>query len=127
MTEFLKVASVNDLPIDSVRVVQAGTNKIALCHSADGFYAVADLCTHDNGPLGEGELCDGQIECPRHGARFDIKTGQALCLPAVLPVPTYQVELRGQEVWVATTACPPASSKGASCQNSALTEVKGTP
>lgn len=104
MTDFVKVANVEDVPENTVKVVEAAGTKIALCHSEGGFYAVADLCTHDNGPLGEGELWDGQIECPRHGARFDIKSGKALCLPAVLPVPTYKVELRGNEIWVATTS-----------------------
>lgn len=104
MSEFFKVAKQSDIPEGTVKVVEAGGQHIALCHGGDGFYALADLCTHDNGPLGEGELIDGQeIECPRHGARFDIKTGQALCLPAIVAVPTYKVELRGDEVWVGST------------------------
>ncbi len=98
--EFVKVASVADIANNSVKVIEANGKRIALCHAEGEFFAIADLCTHDNGPLGEGELSDHQVECPRHGARFDIRTGKALCLPAILPVPTYKVEVRQDEVFI---------------------------
>ncbi len=99
--KFLKVASVADVPEGSVQVVTAAGRRIALCNYNGEFFAVDDLCTHDNGPLGEGELVDaGQVECPRHGARFDVRTGKAMCLPAVRPVNTYPVEIRQGEVWL---------------------------
>jgi len=104
MTEFVKAASKNEIPDNGVKVVEISGQRIALCHSQGGFYAIADLCSHDNAPLDQGELCEGEIECPRHGARFDIKTGKALCLPAVLPVPTYPVEVRGEEIWIGSKA-----------------------
>lgn len=101
MTEkFIKVASVADFANNSVKVIEANGKRIALCHAEGEFFAIADLCTHDNGPLGEGELSDHQVECPRHGARFDIRSGKALCLPAILPVPTYKVEVRQDEVFI---------------------------
>jgi 3-phenylpropionate/trans-cinnamate dioxygenase ferredoxin subunit len=59
-----------------------------------------DLCTHDGGPLAEGVLEGEVIECPRHGARFNVKTGAALCLPAVAPVATYAVRVQGDEIQV---------------------------
>jgi 3-phenylpropionate/trans-cinnamate dioxygenase ferredoxin subunit len=102
--EFVKVADKNEIASGTVKVFSVGDHRIALCRVDDVFYAVADLCTHDGGPLGEGELVDHQIECPRHGARFDIETGKALCLPAVLAIPTYKVEARQEEVWVALHA-----------------------
>lgn len=98
--KFIKVASVADIANNSVKVIEANGKRIALCHAEGEFFAIADLCTHDNGPLGEGELSDHQVECPRHGARFDIRTGKALCLPAILPVPTYKVEVRQDEVFI---------------------------
>ncbi len=100
--EFKKVAQVSDIPENSVKVFSLNGHEIAVCHNSDGLYAIDDLCTHDNGPLGAGELIDGQIECPRHGARFDVKTGKALCLPAVRPVRTYKLEVRGNEIWIST-------------------------
>lgn len=99
-SEFVKVASMSDIPEGEVRVFDAHGKRVAVCNVGGEYYAIADLCTHDNGPLGEGELVDSQIECPRHGARFDVKTGKALCLPAVTPVPTYTVDIREEEIWV---------------------------
>ena len=98
--EFVKVAALDEVPEGKAHVFEVKGKRIAVCHSADGIYAIDDRCTHDNGPLGEGELLDSEIECPRHGARFDIKTGKALCLPAVGAVATYAVEVRNGEIWV---------------------------
>jgi 3-phenylpropionate/trans-cinnamate dioxygenase ferredoxin subunit len=98
--DFTKVAKTSDIPDGEVRVYSCGGHGIAVCHTEGKFYAVQDLCTHDGGPLGEGELVGTQIECPRHGARFDIKSGKALCLPAVVAIPTYEVDVRGEEIFV---------------------------
>ena len=97
---FVKVAPAADVPQGRAQVYEVNGKKIAVCHSEDGIYAIDDRCTHDNGPLGEGELVDNEIECPRHGARFDIKTGKALCLPAVGAVATYTVDIRNGEIWI---------------------------
>src|SRR5262249_15170462 len=96
--QFQKVARTADIPDGQVKVFAVDGEEIALCHVGDSFYAVADFCSHDDGPLGEGELFQYQIECPRHGARFDVRTGKALCPPAVTAIPTYEVEVRGEEV-----------------------------
>ena len=64
------------------------------------YFCVEDVCTHDGGPLGEGELDDDQLVCPRHGARFDVRTGDALTLPAFEPVPTYQVRVQDGDLLV---------------------------
>lgn len=65
----------------------------------DGTYhAIEDLCTHDDGPLAEGELEGCQLICPRHGARFDIRTGEALSMPAYRPVDTFPVRVEGGRV-----------------------------
>ena len=102
--DFQKVAAVTDIPQGQVKVFEVGGEEIALCNVSGSFYAVADLCSHDDGPLGEGELDQFQIECPRHGARFDVRTGKALCLPAVTAIPTYEVEVRDGEIWVKPAA-----------------------
>ncbi len=100
VSQLVKVACLKDVPEGHAKVVQANGHELALCNVGGEIYCIDDLCTHDNGPLGEGELVNGQIECPRHGARFDVKTGKALCLPAVLPVSTYKVEVKGDDIYV---------------------------
>jgi 3-phenylpropionate/trans-cinnamate dioxygenase ferredoxin subunit len=71
-----------------------------LANVAGEFFAIDDICTHDGGPLGEGMLFDHQVECPRHGAMFDLRTGRPTTLPAVLPVRTYPTRVDGDTVMV---------------------------
>ncbi|MFM7232127.1 MAG: Rieske (2Fe-2S) protein [bacterium] len=94
------VANAADLPVGTSRVVRLDDVPVAVFHLEDGWYAIEDVCTHDGGPVAEGRLAGCTIECPRHGARFDIRTGAALCLPAVAPVPTHPVRVVGDEVQV---------------------------
>jgi 3-phenylpropionate/trans-cinnamate dioxygenase ferredoxin component len=96
----VRVASTQDVPMGECRVFATEGHSIALCNLNGEFYAVDNLCTHDNGPLGEGRIDRGTIECPRHGARFDVKTGAVKALPAVRPIKTYPVTVEGDEVRV---------------------------
>lgn len=100
MAEFVRVANRRDIPQGGKLLAEVDGRAIAVFHCADGFYAIDDVCTHDGGPLAEGELDGCEIRCPRHGARFDVRNGKALCLPAIEPVTAHRVELRGDEVWV---------------------------
>jgi len=91
MPELVAVARVEEVPVGTVKVVEAGGRQIALCNYGGTFYAIDDECTHDRGPLNQGELIGNEIECPRHGARFDVMSGRATRLPAVRPVRSYKV------------------------------------
>ena len=73
---------------------------VLVCNVGGDFYAVADRCTHDRGPLGEGRLRGHLLECPRHGSRFDIRDGVPTTPPAMRPVTTYPVRVRGDAVEV---------------------------
>ena len=97
---WITVARVAELPEGSRRVVRLDDQPIAVFHLDDGWYAIDDVCTHDGGPVAEGRLEGCIIECPRHGATFDVKTGAALTFPAVSPVATYAVRVVGDEVQV---------------------------
>ncbi len=97
---FFMAGKLADIPDPGVKVIKAGKKQILLAHVDGKLYAIDDRCTHDNGPLAEGELDGCIIECPRHGARFDLKTGNALCLPAVGSVQVYSVEIRDGDVYV---------------------------
>ena len=89
------VCPVEELPPGTVKVVPAGSLEIGVYNCGGALYALEDRCSHDDGPLCEGEWEEGdcQVICPRHGARFDIRTGQALTLPAYLPVETFPVRV----------------------------------
>lgn len=95
-----RVATKTEFPEGQVRVVQCGTRSLAVSNVDGELYAIDNLCTHDNGPLGEGELRNGRIICPRHGAAFDARTGKALTLPAVRGVAAYAVSVDGDDVYV---------------------------
>ena len=102
MTNFVKVAAVADVP-SGARLWYDFADETVIIFNVNGtFYCIADLCTHDDGPLEDGELDAFAVECPRHGAQFDIRTGRALCLPAVTAVPTYQVKVENGAVYVAS-------------------------
>jgi len=100
MTEWVTVARVTDIPPARVIVVEVGDHEVALCNVNGQLYAIDDVCTHDGGPLDQGELDDAEIECPRHGARFDVRSGAATQLPAFEPVETHAVRLDGDRVQV---------------------------
>ncbi len=100
MADFVKVATTDDIAPGKVNVYEVAGRQIAVCNVDGTFYAIDDVCTHDGGPLDQGELTGNEIECPRHGACFDVKTGKALTLPAVLPVRSYPVQVNGDEIMV---------------------------
>ena len=100
MTTWQTVANVSEIPPERVAVFQIGDHDVAVCNVNGEFYAIDDLCTHAGGSLDQGELEGDEIECPRHGARFDVRTGAAVQLPAFEPVETHEVRLEGDTVQV---------------------------
>ncbi len=102
MTKFVNVGNLADLPPGERMWYDFEDETVVIFNAEGELYCIADRCTHDDGPLGDGtfdfRLC--QIHCPRHGAIFDIRTGAALALPAVKPVPTFAVKVEDGEVWV---------------------------
>lgn len=100
-TRFVPVARVEDVAPGEVVVVEAEGRSLALGHTEDGrFGAIDNVCTHDGGTLGEGELEGECVECPRHGGRFDIFTGRVCALPPVIPVTSYPVRVANGRVEV---------------------------
>jgi len=100
MSEFVTVAKTTDLKSGERTVVDVKDHYVAIFNVGGNFYAIEDVCTHDNGPLAEGDLYDHEIECPRHGARFDIRTGKVLSMPAITDVPRYEVRIEGEDVQI---------------------------
>ena len=97
---FVKAARVSDIPPGRVRVVELEEEDVTLCNVDGEIYAIMNVCTHDGGPLGDGYLLGDEIECPRHGARFNVRTGEVKTLPAIIPIPTFKVKIEGDEIWI---------------------------
>jgi 3-phenylpropionate/trans-cinnamate dioxygenase ferredoxin component len=95
------VARVDDLPVDGMMKVVVDGEEICLAHADDGdFYAIGDVCTHEEYSLSEGELWGLDVECPVHGSRFNLLSGAVTGLPAVIPARTYPVSVEGDDVYV---------------------------
>ena len=100
MGEYVTVARTGEIAPGTVKVVRIDGLPIGIANVDGEFYAFADVCTHDDGPVAEGELDGHIIECPRHGARFDIRTGAVKLLPAVTPIPVYPLRVERDEIQV---------------------------
>ena len=99
----ITVCSESDLPQGAMRLIEADGRKIGVFRSEDGeLYAIEDRCSHDDGPLAEGEFDPGActVECPRHGSLFDLRTGRPKTLPAFQPVYTFVARVENGEVKV---------------------------
>jgi 3-phenylpropionate/trans-cinnamate dioxygenase ferredoxin component len=94
------VASVDELPPGSVKIVRAGSIAVGVYNLDGEYYAIEDRCSHDDGPLAEGEFDpeEAVVICPRHGSKFDIRSGRPLSLPAYEPVDTFPVLV--EDGWV---------------------------
>lgn len=97
---FVTVAKTSEIPPGERDVFEIQGLYIAVFNVGGTYYAIEDVCTHDDGPLAEGDLHGFEIECPRHGARFDIRTGKVLSLPAVVDVSWYPVRIEGDDIQV---------------------------
>jgi len=91
--DFVPVASESELPNGQRLFVTVDNFNIVVFNIAGKYFAIGDLCSHDNGPVGEGELEGYEIVCPRHGAHFDVRSGKVLSLPAVIDIPAYPVRV----------------------------------
>ncbi len=90
-----------ELPVPGLRRIVVGELVVCLAHTRDGaWFAIDDTCTHEDCSLSQGDLDDHAVECPCHGSRFDLTTGDMLNLPAVLPVRTHRVTVEGGDVLV---------------------------
>src|SRR6185503_20223537 len=125
--EFIKVAAVSDLPDPGRQLVEVEDRIVALFHVGGQFYCIDDVCTHDGGPLSEGKLAEYAIACPRHGAKFDIRTGKALTMPATEDTVAHQVKVENGQVYVRINDGEPSSSPTAVAAASIATPSAPTP
>jgi 3-phenylpropionate/trans-cinnamate dioxygenase ferredoxin subunit len=100
MAQWVKVAAVSDLAPGEKKQINVEGVEVALFNVNGEYYAIEDVCTHDGAPLAHGRFRGEEITCPRHGARFNVKSGAALCMPAFEPVETYQVKIEGSDILI---------------------------
>ena len=102
MAEIIDICPTSELPPGGMRMVEWEDLEIGVFNCAGTVYAIEDRCSHDNGTLVEGELDQESctVECPRHGSRFDLRTGTPLTLPAYLPVETFPVTIEDDMIKV---------------------------
>jgi 3-phenylpropionate/trans-cinnamate dioxygenase ferredoxin component len=98
---YVTVARVGELQPGEMTYVEVGETPVCLINLDGEFYAINDVCTHEDASLSDGEIHGDEIECPLHGGAFDIRTGQPVAFPVVVPIKTYGVRIVGDEVQVA--------------------------
>ena len=90
---YLEIAPVSELPPGERLFVEIEDKPIVIFNIAGQLFSIADVCSHDDGPVGEGTLEGYNITCPRHGAQFDVRTGRVMQMPAVVDIPAYPVRV----------------------------------
>ena len=90
----------DDVPEGEMILVEVDEQLVILFQFAGKFYCIDDICTHDGGTLSDGEHEGCEIVCPRHGAKFDVRTGKALCMPATQDTIAHEVRVDGQDICV---------------------------
>jgi 3-phenylpropionate/trans-cinnamate dioxygenase ferredoxin component len=94
------IGVLSDFPLNEQKIIDLEDEFVLVLRTESGFWAIEDRCSHDDNELFGGEVIGKEIKCPRHGARFDLESGQALCLPAVRAVRTYNVVVSGEDVFL---------------------------
>ncbi len=100
MADWITVANVSEVGSGDRIVLEVDDEYVAVFNVDGSYYAIGDVCTHDDGPLADGDLDGFEIECPRHGARFDIRTGEVLTPPAATATRRYEVRVEGDDIQI---------------------------
>ena len=98
--QFIRICETGEIRDGHGLGFRVGALDLAIFHSEGRFYATSDICSHEHEHLSDGWLEGNHVECPRHGAMFDLSNGEALSLPATDPIETFPLEVRGSEIWV---------------------------
>jgi nitrite reductase/ring-hydroxylating ferredoxin subunit len=98
--DFVKVAETTDIQSTKMKAIEVAGENICLINVEGKYYAIGNVCTHEDGPLAEGTLEGYEIECPWHGSKFDIRTGKVTRPPANEPESTYEVKVEGNDILI---------------------------
>lgn len=97
---FVKVAKTGEVPLGGLKKIEVAGREIVLANVGGTIFAIGDVCTHAQCSLSEGRLEGFEVECPCHGARFDVRTGEVKALPATEPERSYEVKVEGDDIFV---------------------------
>lgn len=97
---WMKVALMAEVPVDTMKQVTVDEDDVALYHTTQGWFATSDVCSHASATLTEGVLNGCIVTCPKHGGKFDVRTGAPAAFPCVMPIESFAVEIRGEDVWL---------------------------
>jgi 3-phenylpropionate/trans-cinnamate dioxygenase ferredoxin component len=100
MSGFVKITTLDELPLGAIRSFEIDYVRFVIVRTEDGLFALADECSHDSAPFSGGRLRGHEIQCPRHGARFDLRSGAVTSPPAVAAIETYEVKVEDNDVLV---------------------------
>jgi nitrite reductase/ring-hydroxylating ferredoxin subunit/uncharacterized membrane protein len=103
----IDAGSADELDVDQMKLLRIGSQRIVLARVEDGYVAFDDRCTHKGGPLSDGVMACGTVQCPWHGSQFDVKTGRVKHGPATERINTYDVSVRDRRVWLRVPAAAP--------------------
>jgi nitrite reductase/ring-hydroxylating ferredoxin subunit len=98
--DFVKVAESKDIEPSSMKAVDVAGEKVCIINIEGNYYAIGNVCTHMGGPLNEGTLQGFEVECPWHGSKFDVRSGQPTKPPARQPVSSYEVKVQDNNILV---------------------------
>lgn len=99
-SDFKKTLRVSDVPLGQMKTVEFENDTVCIINVGGKLYAINNVCTHEGGPLTEGTLSEYEVECPWHGARFDVRTGEVKSPPAESPVSTYEIKIDQDDIWI---------------------------
>ncbi|MCP4724644.1 MAG: non-heme iron oxygenase ferredoxin subunit [bacterium] len=97
---YTEIGQTSDIPSGTVKIYAYEDISIAICNVNGNFYAIENVCSHDEGPIGDGKLIGKNIECPRHGAQFDVTTGEITRMPAYGPIQTFPVKIEENKILI---------------------------
>ncbi|MGB8033334.1 MAG: non-heme iron oxygenase ferredoxin subunit [Nitrososphaeraceae archaeon] len=98
--DFVRVADIKDIQPSTMKAVEVAGEKICVANVEGKYYAIGNVCTHVGGPLAEGTLEGYEIECPWHGSKFDVRSGEPTRPPAKRPEPTYEIKVEGNNLLI---------------------------
>ena len=98
--DFVKVANTNEILPSQMKEVEVDGQRILITNVNGKYYVIGNICTHEGGPLTEGSLYNYEVECPWHGSKFDVRTGDVTSLPATEPEPSYEIKVEGNQILI---------------------------